>query len=137
MTTDDHQRLRASLEECARQLSQTSHNGAPLRSLQRELVSLYGKAGTNVRIRAIAYMLHVWIDRYYSQLAGGIAPAISEQILNVRTEMLSSVVVPALVRLSTADATDSGVVWESMERLYISFLDAMGKVATLGTDFGK
>ncbi len=107
-----------------------------LRVLQEEIQHFISMSD-EPQIRAIAFLLSVWIDRYYFNLSADFPSEISESVTGIRHRLLIDKVGPILRDLSDALLRNGESLFACVTSLLVAYLDAVGSVSKLVEEVQK
>ena len=127
MSSDEKERIAQCLQRRGELLCagvEDSHLST-LRELERELRQLL-KPGVDDQVRAPAFLVCVWIEKYYANLSGVFPSEISEQVSEIRGRLIKERAGPLFQTMGKGFAEDeANVVMETCFRLLMTFLDSV------------
>lgn len=104
-------------------------NAAPLRTLQDNLRPVLD-SGTDKHLRAVAFMICIWVEKYYFHLSGGFPSRISEGVKKVRHTLLQDNAGPLLKAMGNAIRKPEDVLTIYAELVDV-YLRALREVAAI------
>jgi len=130
--------LRACGEDlCKGELHDKLRNKGRLRILQGEMRPALGLR-EDALLRAVAFIVFVWIDRYYFNLSGTFPSQISEDVAKIRRRMLVEKTGPALKDLADALGKSAAeAILTSLADVLGAYLDSLADVEKIAEESGR
>ena len=126
-------KLQDGLNECAEKLISQKFENGPLRKLERTLISVRQDALKQDNV-AIIFLLEMFIETYYSTLAGGVPSKLSEEIRDLRWDFLSKVIGPQFAHIASNLEDSDEMVWTSLQNIVVGFMATMIDISKLAED---
>lgn len=122
MAPKSREEIAEAITTCATELLNESRDGAPLRRLQAALRGYSRDSDQDPEGRVIAYLLNVWIEKYYAQLAGWVPPELSKGMHGLRLSLTKENAAPLLRLVAETLNKSSDSPWPAMQDLFHAYL---------------